>query len=137
MLSKYPCNIDRDLRRECQDVNKLEMQETNETNGIYLYQDVEFHPHPQLATLQAASKYFGDLVACSSSYHFTVMTQGVYNEILAHTEVILLHKHRHLISYIASSPGVPSPVVLQATVGGGEDLGMRLLLCEMYVGGRR
>ena len=25
-----------------------------------------------------------------------------------------------------------SPVVLQATVGGGEDLGMRLLLCEMY-----
>ena len=28
-----PCNIDRDLRRQCQDVNKLEMQETNR---IYL-----------------------------------------------------------------------------------------------------
>ena len=26
------------------------------------------------------------------------------------------------------------PIVLQATVGGGEDPGMRLLLCEMYVG---
>ena len=30
-----------------------------------------------------------------------------------------------------------SPVVLQATVGGGEDLGMRLLLCEMYASGKR
>ena len=49
------------------------------------------------------------------------MTQGMYNE--PHTEVILLHKHQDLISYIASSPGVPSPLVLQATVGGGEDLG--------------
>ena len=29
-------------------------------------------------------------------------------------------------------------VVLQATVGsGGEDLGMRLLLCEMYASGKR
>ena len=55
------------------------------------------------------------------------MTQGMYNE--PHTQVILLHKHQHLIPNIASSPGVPSPVVLQATVGGGEDLGTRLLLC--------
>ena len=30
-----------------------------------------------------------------------------------------------------------SPVVLQATVGGGEDLRMRLLLCEMYASGKR
>ena len=29
------------------------------------------------------------------------------------------------------------PSVLQATVGGGEDLGMRLLLCKMYVRGKR
>ena len=29
VLSKYPCNIGCDLRRQCQDVNKLEMQETN------------------------------------------------------------------------------------------------------------
>ena len=63
------------------------------------------------------------------------MTQGVYNE--PHTQVILLHKHQHLISYIASSPAVPLPVVLQATVGGGEDLGMRLLLYEMYASGKR
>ena len=34
VLSKYPCNIDCDLRRQCQDVNKLEMQETNR---IYLF----------------------------------------------------------------------------------------------------
>ena len=61
-------------------------------------------------------------------YQFTVMIQGVYNE--RHTQVILFRKHQHLISYLASSPGVPSPVVLQATVGGGEDLG---LLCEMYM----
>ena len=53
------------------------------------------------------------------------MTQGMYNE--PHTEVILLHKHQHLISYIASSPGVPSPLVLQATVGGGEDLGSAIM----------
>ena len=69
------------------------------------------------------------------------MTQGVCNEpkiVLAHTQVILLHKHQHLISiYIASSLAVPSPEVLQATVGGGEDLGMRLLLCEMYASGKR
>ena len=86
------------------------------------------------------------------------MTQGVYNEpkiILAHTQVILLHKHQCLISIHSLFPGVPSPVVLQATVGGGEDLGMRphvvlqatvgggedlgmrLLLCEMYASGKR
>ena len=33
VLSKYPCKIDRDLRRQCQDVNKFEMQETN---GIFV-----------------------------------------------------------------------------------------------------
>ena len=34
-------------------------------------------------------------------------------------------------------PRHSSPVVLQATVGGGEDLGMRLLLCKMYASGKR
>ena len=34
VLSKYPCNIDRNLRRQCQDVNRLEMQEIN---GTYLF----------------------------------------------------------------------------------------------------
>ena len=60
------------------------------------------------------------------------MTQDVYNE--PHTQVILLHKCQH---FITTSLGVPLPVVLQATVGGGEDLGMRLLLCEMYTSGKR
>ena len=34
MLSKYPCTIDCDLRRQCQDVNNLK---TQETNGRYLF----------------------------------------------------------------------------------------------------
>ena len=139
MLSKYPCKINHDLRRQCQDVNKLEMQETNR---IYLYQDVEFHPHPQLAALQAASmEMFGDLlVACCSSYHFTVMTQGVYNEpniILAHTLVILLHKHRHLISIHSLFPRHSFACSFTGYSRRWEDLGMRLLLCEMYASGKR
>ena len=39
------------------------------------------NPLPQLAILQAASKYFKTLLPSrSSSYHFTVMTHSVYNE---------------------------------------------------------
>ena len=43
----------------------------------------------------------------------------------------------HLISIHSLFPRHSLPVVLQATVGGGEDLGMRLLLCEMYASGKR
>ena len=62
------------------------------------------------------------------------MTQGMYSEL----------KISAYPSYIASQtpafdivhslfPRRSSPVVFQATVGGGEDLGMRLLsVCEMY-----
>ena len=86
-------------------MKKLEMQETNR---IYLYQDVEFHPHPQLATLQAASKYF-DFVACTSSYHFTVMMQGVYNEPMISTYPSYIASQTSafdIYTSIASSPGV-------------------------------
>ena len=37
------------------------------------------------------------------------------------------------ISRASLTPRHFPPLVLQATAGGGEDLGMRLLLCEMYV----
>ena len=60
------------------------------------------------------------------------------NPKLAHTQVVLLHKHWHTFDILYSlSPRRPPPVVLQATVGSGEDLGMRLLLCEVYAGGKR
>ena len=59
------------------------------------------------------------------------------NPRLAHTQVILLHKHQGAFDIVHSLfPRRSSPVVLQATVGGGEDLGMRLLLCEMYASGK-
>ena len=64
------------------------------------------------------------------------MTQGVHSEPKISTyQVILLHKQWHLITIHSLFPRCSSPVVLQATVGGGEDLGMRLLLCEMYASG--
>ena len=59
------------------------------------------------------------------------------NPRLAHTQVILLLKYRHLKILHSLFPRRPSSVVLQATVRGGEDLGMRLLLCEMYASGKR
>ena len=55
----------------------------------------------------------------------------------AHTQVILLHKHQHTFDILHSLfPRRSQPVlVLQTTVGGGEDLGMKLLLCRcMQVG---
>ena len=53
--------------------------------------------------------------------------------------VILLHKHLAAFDIYTYSlfPRHSSPVVLQAAVGGREDLGMRLLLCEMYASGKR
>ena len=59
------------------------------------------------------------------------------NPRLARTEVILLNKHRHTFDILYSLfPRHSLPVVLQATVLSGEDLGMRLLLCEMYASGK-
>ena len=62
------------------------------------------------------------------------------NPRLAHTQVILLHEHWHTFHILHSLfprcsppilrhlfPRCSPPVVLQATVGGGEGLGMRLL----------
>ena len=55
------------------------------------------------------------------------------NPRLAHTQVILLHKHQHTSDILASSPGILYTCSFTGyTVGGGEDLGMSLLLREMY-----
>ena len=62
------------------------------------------------------------------------MTQGVYSEPKISIYPSYIASQTYLI---ASSPVFRSPVVLQATVGSGEDLAMRLLLCEMYASGKR
>ena len=51
---------------------------------------------------------------------------------LTHNEPSLCGTH----TFYSLFPRHSSPVVLQATVGGGEDLGTRLLLCEMYASGK-
>ena len=68
--------------------------------------------------------------------HFTVMTQRVYNEPkISTTQVILPHKHRDTFDILYSLfPRCSPPVVLQATVGGGEVLGMRHI---DYASGKR
>ena len=48
----------------------------------------------------------------------------------------LLHKHRHTFDTLHSLfPRHSLPVVLQTTVEGGDDLGMRI--CEMYASGNK
>ena len=134
VLSKYQCTIDRgwgDSAKMC-----ISWRHRKPTEYICSYKDVE----PSSSTCNRSShlQMLWDLVACSSSYHFTVMTQSVYNEprISTHTQAILLHKHRHTFDVLHSLfPRCSPPVVLQATVGGREDLGMRLLLCDMYASG--
>ena len=54
------------------------------------------------------------------------------NPRLAYTQVILLHKHWHTFDILYSLFLRHSlPIVLQSR--GGEDLGMRLFLCEIYM----
>ena len=99
-LNKYPCTVNRDLRRQSQYVTKLD---TQETNGII--------PNIEPSSLTWSSSNYlqklWDLVACSSSYHSTVRTQSVYNK----------HKISTYQSYIAPQTRHSLPVVLQATVG--------------------
>ena len=67
------------------------------------------------------------------------MTQSVYNEPVISTfpSYIALQTPTFDIYTYSLFPRCSLPVVLQATVGGGEDLGMRLLfLCEMYARGK-
>ena len=68
------------------------------------------------------------------------MTQSVYNEPIISTYPSYIASQTLAFDICIHSlfPGRrSSPVVLQVTVGGGEDLGMRLLLCEMYASGKR
>ena len=65
------------------------------------------------------------------------MTQGVYNEPMISTYPSYPQTLAFQISIHSLFPRRSLPVVLQATVGGGEDLGMRLFLCEMYASGKR
>ena len=67
------------------------------------------------------------------------MTQSVYNEPMISTYPSYIASQTPAFDIYTYSllPRCSSPVVLKATVGGGEDLGMRLLLCEMYASGKR
>ena len=67
------------------------------------------------------------------------MTQSMYNEpmISTYPSYIASQKLAFDIYTYSLFPSHSLPVVLQATVGGGEDLGMRLLLCEVYASGKR
>ena len=65
------------------------------------------------------------------------MTQSVYNEHMISTYPSYIGSQTPAFYTYSLFPRRSSPVVLQATVGGGEDLGMRLLLCEMYASGKR
>ena len=68
-----------------------------------------------------------ECMGVKSLYGLTVCTMDPR---LAHTQVILLHKHWHTFDILF--PRRSQPVT---TVGGGEDLAMRLLLCRcMQVG---
>ena len=66
------------------------------------------------------------------------MTQSVYNEPIISTNPSYIASQTLAFDIYTYSLFLrrSSPVVLQATVGGGEDLGMRLL-CEMYASGKR
>ena len=74
--------IDHDVRRQWQDVNKLEMQETNGIDLLkYLFVPrCWISPSSLTCNFSSCLQMLWDLVACTSSYHFTVMTQSVYNE---------------------------------------------------------
>ena len=67
------------------------------------------------------------------------MTQSVYNEPMISTYPSYIASQTPSFDIYTYSlfPSHSLPVVLQATVGGGEDLGMRLLLCEVYASGKR
>ena len=67
------------------------------------------------------------------------MTQSMYNEpmISTYPSYIASQTPAFDIHTYSLFPSHSLPVVLQATVGGGEDLGMRLLLCEVYASGKR
>ena len=67
------------------------------------------------------------------------MTHSVYNEpkISTYPSYIAPQIPEEFDILHSLFPMHSPPVVLQATVGGGEDLGMRLLLCEMYASGKR
>ena len=95
---------------------------------ICSYQDVD---------MQLLSKCFETLLPVAVA----VMThvECVVKPRLAHTvapQTPLLHKYRHTFDILHSLfPRHSLPVVLQATVGGGEDLGMKV--CEMYASGNK
>ena len=69
------------------------------------------------------------------------MTQSVYSEPKMSTYPsyigIIAPQTPAYIWYASLFPRHFPPLVLQATVGGGEDLEMRLLLREMYANGKR
>ena len=67
------------------------------------------------------------------------MTQSVYNEPMISTYPSYIASQTPAFDIYTYSllPRHSLPVVLQATVGGGEDLGMRLSLCEVYASGKR
>ena len=73
----------------------------------------------------------GDFVAWSSSYHFIVMTQS---EPKMSTYILKLCYSMNT-TYISHASLIPRhflPSVLQATAGGGEDLGMSYVRCKRY-----
>ena len=67
------------------------------------------------------------------------MTQSVYHEPMISTYPSYIASQTPAFDIYTYSlfPRHSLPVVLQATVGGGEDLGMTLLLCEVYASGKR
>ena len=67
------------------------------------------------------------------------MTQSVYNEPMISTYPSYIASQTRAFDIYTFSLFLRRslPVVLQATVGGREDLGMRILLCEVYASGKR